>query len=244
MIHRFFALATLLVVIFPFFPAFSQNVKMFVNSGTGFIVSRSGHIITNLHVVDFCERITVRGAVTPRVAKIVGRDVRHDLALLKINPTGSKLGSFRDVSLPVEKGERAVVVGYPGRAGMTGKTVTREAEITNTKGPQGEDTWVQLSDLVEQGNSGGPLMDASGNVIGVVAAKAVIYSYKQSDPKNGTFTNSGIAIATPVVKQFLDRYRVPYYHSKEARPLSSSQLTSKAKRFVVNVHCESSTEVR
>ena len=244
MSRQFAASFVFVFIVFSFFSAYSQNVKMFVNSGTGFVVSRSGHILTNLHVVDFCERITVRGAVTPRVANVVGRDVNHDLALLKINPTGSKLGSFRDVSLPVKEGERAVIVGYPGQAGMSGKTVTREAEIISTTGPKGEDTWIQLSDLVEQGNSGGPLMDAYGNVIGVIAAKAVIYSYKQSNPKNGTYRKLGIAIAAPVVEQFLKRYRVPYYHSKVDQPLSSSQLTAKAERFVVNVHCESSTEVR
>lgn len=224
--------------------AAQQGVKIFVSSGTGFLASRSGHIVTNMHVVEYCERITVHGAVTPRIASVIGRDAAHDLALLKIDGTGLEAAYFRDASLPVKKGERVVVVGYPGKSGALGQTVTNEALITNEKGPRGEDTWLQLSDTIVEGNSGGPLMDASGNVIGVIVARAVIYTYKTSAPENGTYTNSGVAIAAPVVKRFLDTYQVPYASSNANSEFSADRLTDHAHRFVVNVRCETQTEVR
>ena len=226
------------------FSAYAQNLKIFVNSGTGFFVNRSGYFVTNLHVVSQCQRIVVRGAVSARYAKIIGRDVKHDLALLKVDGMVGEFGAFRVDSMPVEKGERVVVVGYPGEAYKTLKTVTREAEIISTKGPQGENTWLQLSDLIEQGNSGGPLMDAYGNVIGVIVAKAVIYTYAKSDPENGTYTNSGVAIAAPVVRKFLDTHRVSYTTADANSTLGTDRLSDKAQRFVVSVRCETPTEVR
>lgn len=227
------------------FAAQAQNIKIFVNSGTGFIISRSGYVITNLHVVDYCNRITVHGAqVSGRLGKVIGRDVTHDLALIKIDGGGLDAGMFRDGRLQVIKGERVAIVGYPRDSYKRMQTVSREAVVIDPKGPNGNDNWLQISDMIEQGNSGGPLLDASGNIIGVIVAKAVIYTYKKSEPEQGTYTNSGVAIATPVVKKFLDAYNVPYASSDAASELSLDRLTDKAHGFVVNVLCETPTEVR
>lgn len=238
------AMASLFALLAMPLAAQAQNIKLYISSGTGFFVSRDGYLVTNLHVVTQCRRIVVVGAVRPRLAKIIGRDVRHDLALLKVDATGVDTGLFRDDSLPVKKGERVVVVGYPGEAWRTAQTVTREAEIISDKGPRGEDTWLQMSDMIEQGNSGGPLLDSYGNVIGVIVARAVIYTYETSSPQNGTYNNSGVAIATKVVRNFLDSHHVSYRFSNAQSLLSFDRLTDEAHRFVVNVRCETPTEVR
>lgn len=222
----------------------AQVIKISISSGTGFFVSRSGHVLTNLHVVNQCRRIVVAGAFGAQLAQVVGRNARHDLALLRVDATGTETGLFRDDLLPVKKGERVAIIGYPGESWRTGKTVTREAEIISDKGPRGEDTWIQLSDMIEHGNSGGPLLDGYGNVIGVIVAKAVIYTYQKSAPENGTYNNSGVAIANSVVKKFLGDYRVPYAFSDAQSALSADRLTDKAQRFVVNVRCETPTELR
>lgn len=223
----------------------AAQVKIYVNSGTGFLVNRGGYLITNLHVVNQCQRIVVQSAsLSARLAKVVGRNITHDLALLKIDGMGFEPGLFRVGQLPVTKGERVVVVGYPGDSFRRMQTVTREAVVTNPKGPKGEDSWLQLSDTIEQGNSGGPLMDSAGNVVGVIVAKAIIYSYHTNAPQDGTTTHSGVAIALPVVQSFLNQYQVSFATSDANSPLDSARITQYAERFVVNVRCETETEIR
>jgi len=223
----------------------AAQVKIYVNSGTGFLVNRGGYLITNLHVVEQCQRIVVQSAtLSARLARMIGRNQTHDLALLKIDGSGFEPGLFRVEGVPVAKGERVVVVGYPGESFRQMQTVTREAVVTNPKGPKGEDTWLQLSDTIEQGNSGGPLMDSAGNIIGVIVAKAVIYSYRTDAPQDGTTTHSGIAITLPVVRNFLNQYNVSYATSDANSVLDSTRITQYAERFVVNVRCETETEIR
>jgi S1-C subfamily serine protease len=234
--------ATLLITTMPGSEA--RTVKVFMTSGTGFFVSQGGHIVTNKHVVGNCQKILVSGAVRERQAQVIGHDYTHDLALLKIDETPPYIAYFRPERQSVQVGERVVIVGYPGEAAKAGNTVTREAEVLNDKGPKEEPQWMEISDVIEQGNSGGPLLDASGNVIGVVTAKATIYTYESDRPHDGVTRNSGIAISLPTLKKFLSGYRVNYREEASHNDLSASRVTDMANRFVVNVRCAYKTEVR
>ncbi len=215
-----------------------------MTSGTGFFVSQGGHIVTNKHVVKNCTNLLVSGAVKEQSAKLVGRDADKDLALLKIDSTPSYVAALRSESQPLELGERVVIVGYPGEAAKAGNTVTREAEVLNPTGPRGEKQWVEVSDVIEQGNSGGPLLDTSGNVVGIVTAKATIYTYNSDAPDDGVTRNSGMAISLSALREFLDNYRVYYREEDSGNNLSASSVTDMAERFVVNVRCAYRTEVR
>lgn len=222
----------------------ARTVKVFMSSGTGFFVSQNGHVVTNKHVVNNCQNIVVSGAVQEQQAKIIGRDYEQDLALLKIDTTPPYIAYLRPESQALEKGEGVVIVGYPGESARAGNTVTREAEVLNITGPKGEKQWVEVSDVIAQGNSGGPLLDTSGNVVGVVTAKATIYTYESDRPHDGVTRNSGIAISLPTLKEFLDSYRVYYREEGSSNNLSADRITDMANRFVVNVRCAYKTEVR
>ncbi len=227
-----------------FVPAHAATLKMYVSSGTGFFVTPDGYLLTNLHVVKFCEKLSVIGAVSEREATIVARDAAHDLALLKVDAFGVDYAKFSTVKAPLAEGDRVLVVGYPGEAMKTGVTVTREAKIVATSGPKGEEKWMQLDDVVEEGNSGGPLLDTTGNVVGVVAAKAIIYTYLKDAPHEGTTRHSGMAVSLKAVKDFLDLQRIYYHTSDTSIYLASDRITDNAHRFVVNVRCQYRTELR
>ncbi len=222
----------------------ARTVKVFMTSGTGFFVSQAGHVVTNKHVVNNCQKVAVSVGGKEQPAKIIGRDYDQDLALLKIDGTPPYTAFFRSESQPIQAGERVVIVGYPGEAARAGNTVTREAEILSPTGPKGEGQWVEISDVIQQGNSGGPLLDASGNVVGVVTAKATIYTYESDKPHDGVTRNSGIAISLSTLKQFLDSYSVYYREEDSSNDLSADRVTDIAERFVVNVRCSYKTEVR
>ncbi len=242
---RFIAILGIIAIYGTAYAAHAKVIKIFISSGTGFVVSRDGHIVTNKHVVSYCQRIMVTGSsVSLREAKVIARDKTQDLALLQMDGGTSDVGVLRSQDQPVQAGDRVVIVGYPGESAQEGVTVTREAEVTNPAGPQGEDKWLELSDVIEQGNSGGPLLDASGNVVGVVTAKATIYSFNREDPHNGTTRNSGIAINLKALREFLDMHRVYYREEESGSDLSAHRVTDLAHRFTVNVRCEYKTEVR
>lgn len=222
----------------------AAGVKIFLTSGTGFIVSREGYILTNKHVVNNCQKIVVSGAVRDQEARLVGRDHTYDLALLRIEGGVSYSAVFRPVDQPVQAGDAVVIVGYPGEAAREGAAVTVEAEVLNPKGPQGEPEWMEVSDVIKQGNSGGPLLDTSGHVAGIVTAKATIYTYQKDYPHEGATRHSGIAISLPVLRGFLDGYGVSYREEPSSGGLSAQRVADTADRFIVNVRCAYRTELR
>lgn len=172
--------------------------------GSGFIVDQQGIIVTNAHVVAGGERIRVRLADGREVpASLVGVDVKTDLAVLRINATGLNLVRWGN-SDAVRVGDPIFAVGSPFGLGSTvtsGIVSGRGREIG--EGPY--DDFLQIDAAINQGNSGGPLFDARGQVIGVNTA---IFS-----PSNNG-GNVGIGFAIPaqmvqaIVKQLVTSGRV------------------------------------
>ncbi|WP_408904630.1 MULTISPECIES: Do family serine endopeptidase [Nguyenibacter] len=160
--------------------------------GSGFIISADGYVVTNNHVVKGATKVTVTlddGTALP--AKIVGRDPKTDLALLKVT-TQSKLRFIElGESDKVEPGEWVIAVGNPYGLGGTvtaGIVSARGRDIGD--GPY--DSFIQVDAPINRGNSGGPLITQDGKVVGVNTA---ILS-----PGGGGSIGIGFAIPSDVVK--------------------------------------------
>jgi len=161
------------------------------SSGSGFVLDRDGHILTNDHVVDGAASIRVRFVEGgPVDARLVGADPSTDLALLKVDSNDAKLtplplGSSRSLKV----GQPAVAIGSPfGLEGSltTGVVSAVERSITApNRFPI--DNVVQTDAAINPGNSGGPLLDASGRVVGVNAQIAT-----------ASRSNSGVGFAIPI----------------------------------------------
>ena len=155
---------------FPFQMPHSNAHRTVEARGSGFIISADGFIVTNNHVVKGATSVSVTlddGTTLP--AKVVGRDSRTDLALLRVKPTGKlpfiQLGESDDV----QPGQWVIAVGNP--FGLGG-TVT--AGIVSARGRDiGEgpyDSFLQVDAPINRGNSGGPLFTQDGKVVGVNTA--------------------------------------------------------------------------
>ncbi len=132
--------------------------------GSGVICSSTGLIVTNRHVIDGgpAEVELWDGRRFP--AKLVAMGRRHDLALLKVDTLGLPAAMFRSSST-VRPGEVAIAVGNPlGFAGAVSTGVVHAVGAVRGVGPQ---TWVQAGVRLAPGNSGGPLAEATGKVIGL-----------------------------------------------------------------------------
>ncbi len=205
-------------------------------SGTGFFVDYQ-HIITNEHVVNSCNHIRIRGAVEPSYAKLVAIDHKNDLALLVTNNHPVRPALLRGEK-NIKIGENVSVLGYPLKSGITGKYVVKYAQVTDTSMYSDVPGSIQFTDTVEKGNSGGPLMDSSGTVVGVVVGKMSFYPLDQKGHKiNTPIKTSSIAIGLQKLKEFLDKFNVQYYTNDVAISYDKPYMEAQAKQYIVNVHC-------
>lgn len=141
-----------------------------VNSGTGFVVAE-GRVLTNSHVVEQCSRITARTADGRQLPAQVGaRDAALDLALLTVPRDAGPALTFRETPA-VRRGDEVVTYGFP-LSGLlsSGPTLTR-GDVSALAGLRDDQAQLQISAPVQPGNSGGPLLDRAGNVVGVIVSK-------------------------------------------------------------------------
>ncbi len=220
------------------FAASAQTMKLIkYTTGTGFFVTRDGHIITNNHVVENCGQISIHGDDMSTGATLVAQDKEHDLALLKAAFPNNDMAYFNSMKDPLKAGDPVVIVGYPLDSWRSHQPITRSSKIIATNGPQGEDKWLQFADAVQHGNSGGPLLDSSGNVVGVVVAKAELHIKNQNNNGEEIIKKSDVAISLPVIKNFLEQNSVEYQTRDSGIYLSPDRVNDRTRGFIVNVNC-------
>ena len=160
------------------FPDAQTIVQNSASSGTGFFLSKDGYIITNYHVVENARTIKVSGinddTKTSYTARVEISDKQNDLAILKITdlsfkPLTNIPYTFKYTTSSV--GEDCFVLGYPLISTMGLDIKLTNGIISSKTGFEGNIAEYQMSAPVQPGNSGGPLFDKSGNIIGVVCAK-------------------------------------------------------------------------
>lgn len=161
-------------------------------AGSGVIISKDGYIVTNNHVIDGAQKITVKTSDgTEYDAKLVGTDAKSDIAVLKVDAndlTPAALGDSSKISV----GDTAITIGNP--LGTLGGTVTdgiisatsRELVVNNESMKL-----IQTNATINSGNSGGGLFDGNGNLIGIVQSK-------DSGTSSSGATIEGIGFAIPV----------------------------------------------
>lgn len=166
-------------------------------SGTGFAL-KGKYIITNHHVVDGARTLQVRGVKGDFTklynAVVVAKDESHDMAIIRIED--SKFTGFGEIPYTLksglsEVGEEVFVLGYPLLSTMGEEVKLTTGIVSSRSGFQGEVSAYQVSAPIQPGNSGGPLFDANGDVVGIVNAK-----HRQAD-------NASYAIKSPYMRLFI-----------------------------------------
>jgi S1-C subfamily serine protease len=190
--------------------------------GSGFVIDKSGHIVTNAHVVEDAEEIEVSFSNRDSVkARLVGRDLSTDLAVLKVDVDASALAPLRlGDSDRVRVGDSVVAIGNPlglERSVTAGIVSALHRPLTAPNDFTIDDV-IQTDASINSGNSGGPLLGANGRVIGVNTAIAT--------GNTGARGNIGIGFAVPVntvrdvASQLIDDGRAEHaFLGVEARPI-------------------------
>lgn len=146
-------------------------------SGTGFFIDTRGYIATNYHVIDGAQGIDVlvtnNGRTTTYSARSVVSDKSNDLAILRIDDTSFSMLSpipYMISSGTKDVGTNVFAMGYPELSHLGEEIKVTDGIISSKTGYQGDITTYQISAPIQPGNSGGPLFDNNGNVVGITNA--------------------------------------------------------------------------
>ena len=181
-----------------------------VASGSGFVVAR-GRVLTNAHVVRGCGAVLARNAAGRRArAGLVRLDTARDLAVLRVPDAFGPALVFRDTP-EVARGEAVVTYGFPLSGILSSGPTLTTGTISALTGLRDSPLHITISAPVQPGNSGGPVLDAWGHVVGVVVSKlnaALVARLTEGDiPQNVNFAirgevaldflrEAGVAVAT------------------------------------------------
>jgi S1-C subfamily serine protease len=217
--------------------ATTKQAKTIEISGTGFVVSQAGHVVTNNHVISGCVR-DIRGSLpggSEITLRVVSTDEMNDLALLQTQM------EFKDVAVirgtAVHSGDAVIAIGYPFRGLLTSDLTVTTGIVSSLSGILNDTRYLQISAPVQPGNSGGPLLDMRGNVVGVVAEK--FNALKFAKLSGGTIPeNINFAIKPGAVRDFLDNSVVPYKVSDlGAVELKATDIASSARAYTFLISC-------
>jgi len=202
--------------------------------GTGFVVSDAGHVLTSHHVVEGCWGLEAVSGHDRQPAALVGSDPVNDLALVRIQQPFGSIARFR-AGRQIRPGDGVVVVGYPLPGILASEANVTTGTVSANAGPGDDPRFLQISAPIQSGNSGGPLMDRSGNVVGMIFAKLdalALASVYGDIPQNINF-----AIKQETALRFLGAHRVPYRSEPSGLRLEPADIGEQAKRFTVFIRC-------
>jgi len=219
--------------------ALSLNAAEVVKSGTGFAVSTAGHILTNAHVVSGCAQVTARIGGLEVPVQTASIDEQNDLALLKVSGSFSTILRLRE-GKRVPLGEPVIAFGYPLQGVISTSLNMTTGNVSALAGLSDDARSLQFTAPIQPGNSGGPLVDASGNVVGVVTSKlSPLWSARNIGdlPQNVNF-----ALKASVIGDFLESRGVDYQAKDLGETIPITDLPGKVTGAILPLQCMGSGE--
>jgi S1-C subfamily serine protease len=197
------------------------------SSGTGFAVSGDGLILTNQHVVEGCNVIAVEGF---GAGTLKAQDRRHDLALVAFEGHPSPV-TFRTGS--VQQGETVYAAGYP-YSGILGLNFT-DGIVSSLAGLEGDTTLLQFTAPIQPGNSGGALLDKSGQVVGVINSR--MHDIETLKASGSLPQNVNFAIHGDLAQRFLKANGIEPVTISPSDALPPSEIAKRAKFYTYRLTC-------
>lgn len=203
-------------------------------SGTGFVISSNGHVVTNQHVVDGCGDIQGNlSGEAPVKLRLVSSDETNDLALLQAPRPFKEMATIRDKA--IRPGDSVVAIGYPFHGLLTSDFTVTTGIVSSLSGILNDTRYLQISAAVQPGNSGGPLLSTGGEVVGMVAAK--LNALKFAKATGNIPENINFAIKTGALRDFLDNSVVSYQTADAKTELKTSDIARNARAFTLLISC-------
>lgn len=203
-------------------------------TGTLFVVSSTGHAITNQHVAGGCTELRIQGR--DGVAKLLTEDKVNDLALVQTQGTVKDAASLTSEPGKLRQGEDIIAFGFPLNSVLSSGGNLTPGVVSALTGLGNNTNQIQITAPIQPGSSGSPVLNKKGEVVGVV-------SMKLSDSKMASATgqigqNVNFAVSGQTLKTFLDTHKVSYSTgSFFSREKSTSDLADEARKWTLVVEC-------
>ena len=210
-------------------PQNSKNARSL--SGSGFIVSEDGYIVTNEHVAGSCRKIIIQPM--NKVAKLIAKDANIDLAILKIDGGYKDFASF-SVNTAI-LGESVVAAGFPYKKLLSSSIKISTGIVSSLAGVLNDKKVVQITAPIQPGNSGGPLIDLSGNIVGIVVSKLnskLMFKMTDDIPQNVNF-----AIKAKYAKTFLKKHNIKFKQQASLNKYDIPTISQAAEDYTVEINC-------
>jgi S1-C subfamily serine protease len=214
----------------------AKGGKVVDQTGTGFVVSANGHVVTNHHVVDGCIG-DIQGNLTgeaPVKLRVVSSDETNDLALLQAPSPFKEVATIKEKA--VHSGDNVVAIGFPFHGLLTSDFTVTTGIVSSLSGLLNDTRFLQISAAVQPGNSGGPLLSSTGEIVGVVAAK--LNALKVVKATGSIPENINFAIKTGALRDFLDNSVVPYQTAELKAELKTTDIARNARGFTLLISCK------
>jgi hypothetical protein len=202
-----------------------------VISGSGFYVNNN-FIITNAHIIKNCKNIAIRGAVLPQLVSLIVKDERKDLALLYSQDSPKKIPYFCENYKKINYNDKLFIAGYPKDASKTGIMVIRDAVVKNIIYNH-DFTRIDFTNVVEPGNSGGPIIDKNSNIIGIVTSQV---TYELKDEFLSETKKMGQGVGLDGIIEFLSQNKISYF-LKSTYDIFVTYNVKELKDYLVNIYC-------
>lgn len=199
--------------------------------GSGFAIDRV-HILTNAHVVEDAAGVSLTGDPGTFDAEIVFADPRNDLALLRVDRPLETFARFR--AAPLDLGEDVVVLGFPLQ-GLLGSGLQASAgNVSSLCGIGNDSSVLQLTAPIASGNSGGPILDGGGAVVGLVHASLDLDRVREG---GNNAENVNFGVKAPIVQSFLATAGLAATLAEPSEARTRAAIIREARGYLFRVHC-------
>lgn len=197
-----------------------------IGSGTGFFINRQGQILTSFHVVSQCSAVRIKAAGKQfEPATIIARDQSNDLAILQATPN-AVTGKLR-TGVEIRPGENIVVYGFPLSSELSSTGSITTGIVNSVAGLKDDPRYLQISAPIQPGNSGGPLLDSSGTIVGIIRAQYVGLRIQ----------NVNFAVKAGIAQRFMEQSQINYERSLPNRVLNAADIGEQARAYTVLIDC-------
>ncbi len=167
-------------------------------------------------------------------ARVVAADEENDLALLKVQSTFAAIGRFRS-GRGIRSGEAVVVVGYPLQSLLASDAKVTVGSVSAMAGIGDDTRMIQVSAPTQPGNSGGPVFDAAGNVVGVLSS--TLNALQLAKVRGILPQNINFAIKSAIAQNFFEAKGVGYETAESTAELRPVEVADRAKNFTYLIEC-------
>ena len=205
-----------------------------IGTASGFVINTNGDVLTNYHTIANCLNIDLHLGKSQKPATVLYIDKDTDLAVLGSHLSVKKPAVFSDAA-PPRLGDNIVIIGFPLHGVLSSQPSLSTGNISALAGIKENQTVYQITAPVQQGNSGGPVLNSSGAVIGIVQSKLnaiALAEYTGDIPQNVNF-----AIKQEKVISFLKQYKIKYSTIETSKTLTTPDIAESATAYTVELSC-------